>query len=57
MGSQPNVQKIFFRVWLCRAFFDDHFGKKILRISLRNDDVIVKILIVKNRRCRRCFFS
>jgi len=40
----PSIQKIFFHITLCRAFFAGHFGKKMFRISLRNDDVLVKVL-------------
>ncbi len=39
-----SIQKIFFHITLCRAFFAGHFRKNIFRISLRNDDILVKIL-------------
>ncbi len=39
-----SIQKNFFHITLCRAFFAGHFGKKMFRILLRNDDVLVKIL-------------
>ncbi len=41
--NYKGIQRIFFDVRLCRVFFADHIGKKAW-ISLRNDDVIVKIL-------------
>ncbi len=48
MSSQPkklhSIQKIFFRIRLCRAFSGDHFDKKKFQISFRDDDVIDKIL-------------
>ena len=48
IGSQSqkaqSIQKNFHFIRLCRAFFAIHFGKKIFWISLRSDDVIVKML-------------
>ena len=48
IGSQSqkaqSIHKTFHFIRLCRAFFADHFGKKIFWISLRNDDVMVKML-------------
>jgi len=48
IGSQSqkaqSIQKTFHFIRLCRAFFAIHFGKKIFWISLRSDDVMVKML-------------
>ena len=48
MGSQPQktqgLQKTFFNNRFCRAFFGDHFGKKIFLDRPIFLDVIPKIL-------------
>jgi hypothetical protein len=52
MGSQPKSHKVFRKFPFASDFVDfsaDHFGKKTFQISLRNDDVVVKICIAKNR--------
>ncbi len=48
MGTQPQktqgLQNLFFHNRLCRAFFADHFGKKIFSIGQFFLHVIAKIL-------------
>jgi hypothetical protein len=48
MRRQPkkqSIQKSFLSCQIfCRAYVDGHFGRKPFRVSLRNDNVIVKTL-------------
>ncbi len=64
--SQPyntqSIQKTFRFNRLCRALFADHFGNKTFLISLKNDDIIVKILNTVKYRvpqnvCNIVYFS
>jgi hypothetical protein len=54
MGSQPKNHKVFTKFSFTSDFVELFpliiLIKKTFRISLKNDDVIVKIFVAKNRR-------